>query len=211
MPPRSKTQRSAVSGLVVSGRIPAGVPWQYGGWWRRLAVGARGPRRGCALAFGPRRPETASVVIGRNPAPKGLICLLSLRRPGLNPRLRAGSQVHALARRRLVLDLKARARFAMIRPLAQRALLAQLAEQLTLNQRVEGSSPSGGIGVRRRHNPTRCVKPLGNKGFRVSRLGIPGLSHHASMRLKTTGNVPRALRRRFKRRLLMRDSPLRSG
>ena len=38
-------------------------------------------------------------------------------------------------------------------PSSLSASLAQLAEQLTLNQRVEGSSPSGGIRDRRRQFP----------------------------------------------------------
>ena len=45
------------------------------------------------------------------------------------------------------------------------ALLAQLAEQLTLNQRVVGSSPTGGISDRRRLKPARSVKPLIFQGF----------------------------------------------
>ena len=41
---------------------------------------------------------------------------------------------------------------------AKQALLAQLAEQLTLNQRVVGSSPTGGTSDRSRIKPTGSVK-----------------------------------------------------
>ena len=44
---------------------------------------------------------------------------------------------------------------------AQEALLAQLAEQLTLNQRVAGSSPAGGISASSRRDTSNCVKAKG--------------------------------------------------
>src|SRR5271157_2990136 len=44
---------------------------------------------------------------------------------------------------------------------AKRALLAQLAEQLTLNQRVVGSSPTGGICNRSRQDTSRRVNDKG--------------------------------------------------
>ena len=45
------------------------------------------------------------------------------------------------------------------------ALLAQLAEQLTLNQRVVGSSPTGGISPKTAENMARTAE---NKGFSPS-------------------------------------------
>src|SRR5271157_3381954 len=44
---------------------------------------------------------------------------------------------------------------------AQEALLAQLAEQLTLNQRVVGSSPTGGISASDRQDTSKRVNPKG--------------------------------------------------
>ena len=41
------------------------------------------------------------------------------------------------------------------------ALLAQLAEQLTLNQRVVGSSPTGGISASNRQDTSKRVNPKG--------------------------------------------------
>ncbi len=41
------------------------------------------------------------------------------------------------------------------------ALLAQLAEQLTLNQRVVGSSPTGGISASSRQDTSKCVNAKG--------------------------------------------------
>ena len=66
------------------------------------------------------------------------------------------------------------------------ALLAQLAEQLTLNQRVVGSSPTGGISVSTRQHPPRNVQTPSFPVFRA-----PSTQEHSipSTRPEATDNV----------------------
>src|SRR5271157_5433242 len=71
------------------------------------------------------------------------------------------------------------------------ALLAQLAEQLTLNQRVVGSSPTGGTHDRMRIKPTGCVISRLFQGQTLHHLWLIRSRHYVGMRLKPTQNVPR--------------------
>jgi hypothetical protein len=66
------------------------------------------------------------------------------------------------------------------------ALLAQLAEQLTLNQRVEGSSPSGGISTISRQNTSEseCERP---RPYSTRRLA-PSMQKHSILSSRPEAN-----------------------
>jgi hypothetical protein len=81
---------------------------------------------------------------------------------------------------------------------AKQALLAQLAEQLTLNQRVAGSSPAGGISASSRQDTSNCVKA---KGLRQA------ASPSQSSRHATESDINRPLRATHSATRLLPDDP----
>ncbi len=200
--PRAVAARRETGGAVVA-RSGRGVSAAGG---RRVGRGRRGADAGAGVGRACRPAEAAR----RLKRPSNLAAPFGNGRPAARK-----SPANALASGR---------GFCHKKPIPPGAPLAQLAEQLTLNQRVVGSSPTRGIKLRYSQLVAIGLNPLHRQG--VGAVGFPlpsplrSLSHSHARSLSRTqrrvhagGNVDGAGRNSHRRRSPWRPRPrsLRAG